>query len=217
MREPPGKLGQTEGSMSSLIDSRHARQTAYVAAGFILAVSAFRLLRAALLPDLPNFAPVMAMAFCGGLFLPGLSAWVLPLAAICLSDLVLNVVLKCPLIEGGQLAAWACLVFAVAAGRWLASRRPGPSLTAIAGVLTANAMLFYLVTNTISWLVMPEYARTLAGWWQAVTVGIPGYPPTWTFFRNALLGDFVFTGLILAVREAAIRSGARQDAGEAVR
>jgi hypothetical protein len=41
----------------------------------------------------------------------------------------------------------------------------------------------------------PDYAKTLAGWLQALTSGIPGYPPTWTFFRNTLLSGGLFTGL----------------------
>ena len=33
----------------------------------------------------------------------------------------------------------------------------------------------------------------VAGWWQANTVGLPGWQPTWTFLRNGVLGDLAFT------------------------
>jgi hypothetical protein len=61
------------------------------------------------------------------------------------------------------------------------------------GVL--GALLFYLVTNTAAWLQNPEYAKTLAGWIQALTVGTPGWPQTWEFFRNTLLSGGLFSGL----------------------
>ena len=35
-----------------------------------------------------------------------------------------------------------------------------------------GAILFYFITNTASWLQNPEYAKTLAGWIQALTTGI---------------------------------------------
>jgi hypothetical protein len=37
----------------------------------------------------------------------------------------------------------------------------------------------------------------LLGWIQALTTGLPGYPPTWTFFRNTLLSGGLFTGLFV--------------------
>jgi len=61
----------------------------------------------------------------------------------------------------------------------------------------AGAVLFYLVTNTTAWLQNPAYAKTLAGWFQALTTGVPGLPPTWTFFRNTLLSGGLFTGLFV--------------------
>jgi hypothetical protein len=60
-----------------------------------------------------------------------------------------------------------------------------------------GAVAFYLITNTASWLYNPVYAKTLTGWLQSLTTGIPGYPPTWTFFRNTLLSGGLFTGLFV--------------------
>ena len=54
-------------------------------------------------------------------------------------------------------------------------------------------MIFYVVSNTGSWLYEPGYAKTFAGWLQALTIGLPGFPPTWLFLRNTLLGDLFFT------------------------
>jgi len=73
-------------------------------------------------------------------------------------------------------------------------RRAGAFLLAS----VAGSCGFYLITNTASWLTSPGYARTAAGWIQALTVGLPGYPPTWLFFRNALVSDACFTVSFLA-------------------
>lgn len=60
-----------------------------------------------------------------------------------------------------------------------------------------GAVVFYFVTNTAAWLQNPEYPKTLAGWFQALTTGIPGLPPTWAFFRNTLLSGGLFSGLFV--------------------
>jgi hypothetical protein len=41
------------------------------------------------------------------------------------------------------------------------------------------------------------YAKTLAGWIQALTTGRPGFPPTWEFFRSTLFSGGIFTGLFV--------------------
>jgi hypothetical protein len=52
------------------------------------------------------------------------------------------------------------------------------------------------------------YAHTLAGWWQAMTIGHPEFPPTLLFFRNTLLSDLFFAGaFVLAMEWSALRAG----------
>ena len=63
-------------------------------------------------------------------------------------------------------------------------------------------MIFFVVTNTGSWLGLTAYPQTFAGWVQALTVGLPGYPPTWTFFRNSLAGDLLFAAFFVVVERA---------------
>ncbi len=57
-----------------------------------------------------------------------------------------------------------------------------------------GALLFYVITNTAAWLQL-DYPKTLLGWIQALTTGLPGYPPVWEFFRNTLLSGGLFAGL----------------------
>jgi len=44
----------------------------------------------------------------------------------------------------------------------------------------------------------PAYSKTLGGWIQALTVGTPGWPHTWEFFRNTMLSGGLFSGLFAA-------------------
>jgi hypothetical protein len=62
----------------------------------------------------------------------------------------------------------------------------------------AGSFGFYLITNTASWLTSTGYHKTAAGWIQALTVGLPAYPPTWLFFRNSFVSDACFTVSFLA-------------------
>ena len=153
-------------------------------------------------PSLANFSPVMAIAFCGAVYFRNRWLWLVPFAALSLSDAYLNYYyakeygFNWPI--GGLLARTACFGAALAIGAWVAHRKSWLNL--LNGAL-ASAMLFYLVTNTQSWAGDTFYAKTLAGWWQALTVGHPEFPPTIFFFRNTLFSDLMYTGLFAGIME----------------
>lgn len=143
---------------------------------------------------LHNFAPLSAIALCGALALPRRAAFAVPLVALFVSDLVLNRYYGVSLLSVEMLARYGVLVAITAAGWWLRRR---PQALLVVGASALCSVLFYFVTNTASWLAEPAYAKTFAGWAQALTGGLPGYPPTLVFFRNTLLSDVLFTGLFL--------------------
>ena len=104
--------------------------------------------------------------------------------------------------RGGRLFL---LVFYAAVGGlgiWIARRKSLPKI--VVSSLTCS-FLFYVISNTFSWWhdvaihMTPGYPATLAGWWQANTVGLPGLPPTWLFLRNGMAGDLFFVLLLLLV------------------
>jgi hypothetical protein len=78
-----------------------------------------------------------------------------------------------------------------------------------------GAALFYMLTNTLSWWMDPGYAKNLAGWIQALFTGLPGYPPSWDFFRNTLLSGGLFTALFAGAAKATEESPAEKTAGAA--
>jgi hypothetical protein len=158
---------------------------------------------------LSNVSPLMAIAFCGAVYFKNRWMWLVPFAALSLSDLYLNHYYATqygfdwPL--SGVVARTACFGFALLLGAWVARRKSW--LWLLNGSLV-GALVFYLVTNTQSWAADAFYAKSLAGWWQALTVGHPEYPPTIFFFRNTLFGDLMFTGLFAGIMEwVALRKG----------
>jgi hypothetical protein len=102
-------------------------RVALVAGVLILLLAVFRVLRAVWLPELPNFSPIAAVAFCGGLFLSGCIAWALPLGALVLSDLALSMLLGYAPFSAGQVVVWISVAGIVGIGR-LVSAREGVSL-----------------------------------------------------------------------------------------
>lgn len=181
------------------LSSTSSARVAVLAGVLILLLAVFRVLRAVWMPELPNFSPIAAVALCGGLFLPGWIAWALPLGALVVSDVVLSVVLGFSPFSAGQALVWVSVAGVVGLGRWMASR-DGWSIAGFFAALVGGGVAFYVVTNTGAWLMNPAYPRGIEGLWMSLTTGLPGFPPTWVFFRNSLVSDVLFGSLLLAVR-----------------
>jgi len=140
-----------------------------------------------------NFSAAHALLFCAAFWLPGWMGWVLPLATIIVTDILLNVfAYDVTVLDPRLVTNWMILALFVVLAKWLARRRSYGRV--LLGTLF-GALLFYLVSNSVSWMVNPAYAKTIAGWVQALTVGLPGFPPTWMFGLKTLLGTGLFTGL----------------------
>lgn len=162
-----------------------------------------------LLPQ--NFSVAYALAFCAGLYFPGLMAWWLPLGTLLATDVLLNVFYyHAAVFNGYMLVKTVAFVGLVALGRLFSARMSWLKLVC-GGLL--GAVLFYLITNTASWLHNPGYAKTFAGWIQSLTTGIPGYPPTWEFFRNTLLSGGIFTALFVGAMKLTAESPQEKAAG----
>ena len=181
---------------------RHAAAPAvFVALVFLVIGTFFRVIRADLAPGtLPNFSPLMAAALCGALFIPGWLGLVVPVAALLISDSLLNIHDGLPAISSQVLWTLPCYLLAVGLGWMIREYRGG--LGTIMGATLVSSFMFYLVTNTGSWLGLAAYPQSFAGWVQAITTGLPGYPPTWMFFRNSLVSDLLFAACFVATEGA---------------
>jgi len=91
------------------------------------------------------------------------------------------------------------------------------SLKTLLPASLAASLIFYVATNTVSWMFDPAYAKNVAGFIQAQTTGHPAYAatPTWMFFRNTALSDLLFTALFVACMHLG-RSSERSRAAEAL-
>lgn len=165
---------------------------------------------------LHNFAPVAAVALCGAVYLPRRLAIVLPLAMLAASDVILNVFhYDRPLLTFDILPRYLALALISMIGFSLRGRA---RLLPLVGASVAGSVIFYIITNTGSWLHEPGYAKNFAGWLQALTGGLPGFPPTWTFSRHTFAGDLCFTLLFagcMALQKQPQATAGRSD-GEAL-
>ena len=178
------------------------------ALALVLLATAYRIV-AAWNPDLVNFSPLMALAFCGAVYFRNRWMWLVPFAALSASDLYLDhyhaTQFGYTWDLGGVLVRTVCFVAALVLG-WMVCRRK-TWLTLLAGCV-GGSLLFYVATNTASFLGDAYYAKTLAGWAQALTFGHPEFPPTLLFFRNTLASDLGFTAVFALVMEwSALRAG----------
>ena len=162
----------------------------------------------------PNFSAATALAFCAGVYFAGATAWWLPLGTMLATDVALNVFYY----HVAPLGSYLWLNYAIYAGliglgKWFGRR--AAFLKLLLGGL-AGAVIFYLVTNTLSWLQDPAYAKTIAGWIQALTTGrLDVHPTTWEMFRNTLGSGGLFTALFAGAAKltAPAESPAEKTAG----
>jgi hypothetical protein len=152
-----------------------------------------------------NFSAAYALAFCAGLYFPTVIAWVLPLVTLLITDVLLNALYysKYPGFSwadfpAGILPNYIGYIAFIGLGQLLRSKR---SWAMLMGGSFLGAIIFYVISNTASWLTLP-YAKTFLGWIQALTTGLPGYPPTWTFFWKTVLSSGLFSGLFIGSMKA---------------
>jgi len=166
-----------------------------------------------MLPE--NFSAAYALAFCAGVYFPGRLAWWLPLGTLLGTDVLLNVFYyHAPVFNVDMLVKTLSFAGLVGLGRFFSPRM---SWLRLLGGGLLGAILFYLVTNTASWLFDPGYAKTIAGWIQALTTGLPNYPPTWEFFRNTLMSGGLFTGLFVSAMKLSEAAESPQEKEAGVR
>jgi len=167
----------------------------------IIAVIAFRLVTGLSgTTEVANFSPLAAIAFCGATFLPLRFATVVPLVSMLITDIVLNLHGGFPIFTFGMLLRYLAfgIIFAIGL-HYRPSRTRGAYNWKLFGGAILGTLIFYVISNTGAWLTQPGYAKTLAGWWQSQTLGLPGpFPPTIFFLRNSLVGDLFFTGMFVA-------------------
>lgn len=146
-----------------------------------------------LVPHPANFDAIGALALFGGAHLSDRrSAFLIPLAALFLSDALIGFHAQMPLVYG----VFALMVWS---GMSLRERRtPLP----VAGMAVAASILFFVVTNFGVWAFDGLYPMTFQGLVTCYVAAIP-------FFANTLAGNLfysavLFGGFALAERKLPI-------------
>ncbi len=144
-------------------------------AGMILLAALSRLV-----PHPWNMTPVAAIAlFAGVQFDKKSQAFLVPLLSLLLSDAILG-------FHNQMLFVYAAIAGIVLVGFAVIKHR---STAAIATASLTGSVLFFIVTNFGVWLVTPTFSRSVAGLMECYVLAIP-------FFRNSLIGDLFYTGLL---------------------
>ncbi|HXF11405.1 MAG TPA: DUF6580 family putative transport protein [Desulfuromonadaceae bacterium] len=154
-----------------------------------------------------DFSAVYAFVFCAGVYFRGSMAWWLPLGTLVATDVALYLLWYGPIYEvpfshflQNMWTNYLVYVLMILIGRQFGARASFVKL--LSGSLL-GAIIFYLIGNTWAWIELPAYAKTFAGWIQALWSGLPGLPPSWMFFRNTLFSAGLFTALFVGAEKLA--------------
>src|SRR3954463_9490825 len=145
---------------------------------------------------LSNFAPMAAIALCAAVYFPSKYRFSVPMIALLVSDVVLNTFYGFSLLSPFVLSHYLAFALVGVLGLLLRDRA---SVKTMLPASIAASILFYVVTGTVSWLFDPGYPKNVAGLFQSLTVGVSAYSatPSWMFFRNSVVSDLLFTGLLI--------------------
>ena len=140
-----------------------------------------------LLPHLPNFAPIAAMALFGGTYLNKKYALLVPIAAMLISDWFIG--FYNPWIMA---SVYGSFIIIGLIGLWLKNHKTVPN---VLGASIFGSIIFFLITNFAVWAVPHSmYPRNLQGLLQSYIMGLP-------FLKNTLLGDLFYVGALFGLYE----------------
>ncbi len=153
-----------------------------VLTGMILAGAVLRLL-----PHYPNFTPIAAMALFGGAYFTNKKlSFIVPFAAMLLSDLILG-------FHSTMWAVYLSFALIVVIGFSLREKKKVSNIF-LASV--SSSVLFFAITNFAVWLGGSMYPMTLAGLAECFTAAIP-------FFSYTAVGDLFYVGIFFGAFEFA--------------
>jgi hypothetical protein len=155
-----------------------------------------------LLPHPPNYTPLAAIGLFGAAYLQRRwLAWMVPFAALFLTDLLLNNVLYSTYFTGFTLiTSWyiyAAIGLVVLLGWFFLRDNVSPQR--VLGASLSASVVFFLVSNFSTWAQTVIYPKTFAGLLSCYAAGIP-------FFGNTVLGDLIFSAVLFGGYAWVLRS-----------
>ena len=150
-----------------------------------------------------NFAPIAAISLYAGSRLPRRTAWVVPLVAMVVSDLLLDQGRYRPALELTRWTIYATFAAITLLGPLANRPRFGRWLLPILSV--TGSLLFFITSNLATWGEGLLYPMTVAGLIACFVAAIP-------FFGNTLASDLIGTAVLFGlgpVFERVARSATR--------
>lgn len=131
------------------------------------------------LADVPNVAPITAMALFAGMFFERkFLAFVIPAVTMLISDLFIG-------FHSTMWAVYGSFALIALIGIYLEKRKS--TLNIIGGSLISS-LLFFLITNFAVWLAW--YPQTTEGFIECYTLAMP-------FLDKTIVSDLLFTGVFV--------------------
>lgn len=142
-----------------------------------------------LLPHPMNFAPIGALGLFSGAYVMNKRAWLIPLAALFISDLFIG--FYTPVI---MLSVYASFAICAVLGRYALSQKR--SVIRIGGSAIASATILFVLSNFTLWLTGLYYPMTFEGLTLCFVRAIP-------FYGNTLAGDLFYATVLFGAYEGA--------------
>jgi hypothetical protein len=147
-----------------------------------------------LIPHPVNAVPMGALSLYAGASLSRRWAWIIPVAAMALSDLALlplDAAYGRPFLDPARLLIYATFALTTLLGPLARRPKVGPWLLPLLS-LSASA-LFFLTSNFGAWLMLEmNYPRTLAGLLTCYAAGLP-------FIGRTILADLAGTAVLFGL------------------
>ncbi|MBN3040072.1 MAG: hypothetical protein JW867_03000 [Candidatus Omnitrophica bacterium] len=136
-----------------------------------------------LVPHLPNFSPLAAVALFSGVYLNRKHGYLLPLGIFILSDFIIG-------FHNTVFFTWSSIVLIYFIGSYLSTRKSAVNFFIYT---LGSALVFFIITNFGVWL-MGWYPRTMAGLGECFINALP-------FFRASLISNLLFVAVFFSIYE----------------
>ena len=140
-----------------------------------------------LLPHPMNFAPIGALGLFSGAYVNDRRAWLIPLAALFISDLIIG--FYNPLI---MLSVYVSFALSAVLGRYALSKKR--NALRIGGSAVGSATILFVLSNFTHWATGLYYPLTMDGLVMCYINAIP-------FYGNTLAGDLFYSAVLFGAFE----------------
>ena len=135
-----------------------------------------------LIPHIPNFTPIGAVALFAGTYITSKrNSFLLPLGILLFSDLLLELVNGTGFYRD-MIFVYGSFALVVTIGYLLRGREQRQTIMVASLV---SSILFFFITNFGTWLMYDLYPKTGAGLVSCYIAGIP-------FFKGTVMGDLFY-------------------------